>query len=273
MAMAKMTPRLQASALMAVCVLLWGGLAIWPAQAFAQEPDAATPSLGAFGLPSGLVVTASAMPGAMVALDVMDPCSPDTDLTISHAGLRFGARTDKMGLLTIDLPALETPAFVTVQTADGAEAMAMAGLPDLGAYLRVAILWEGDLGLELHAFAQGADFGMPGHIWHENPGDLAATMQGGDGVLTDLGGPHGTKSLRAQVLTMARSRAAGTRIALDIPIKPETCGLPLAAEAVQQTETGALVGQAISVTLPGCDAVGDFLVLQNLFDAPRLRSN
>ena len=271
--MAKKTVSLQASALMAVCVLMWGGLAIWPARAEAQTSDTTTPNLGAFGLPCGLAVTASAMPGAMVALDVMDPCRPDTDLTITHSGLRFGARTDKMGLVTLDLPALETPAFVTVQTADGAEAMAMAGLPDLGAYLRVAIIWEGDLGLDLHGFAQGAGFGEPGHIWRENPGDLAATMQGGDGVLTALGGPHGTRSLRAQVLTMARSRAAATRIALDIPIKPETCGLPLVAEAVQQTDTGALFRQPISLTLPGCDAVGDFLVLQNLFDPPRLVSN
>ena len=293
---------LRASALTALCLALGGGIAmsgLWPARGNSQtqatvSADLATPSVdlaaqamppsaspaptpaqsvSAFGLPCGFAVTATAMPGAMVALDVMDPCRPDTELEISHANLSFAARTDVMGLLTVDIPALETPAFITIRSDTGEEAMAIAGLPDLGAYARVAIAWNGDLGLELHAFENGADFGAPGHIWQEAPGNIAETLAGGSGFLTLLGDPRIPQSPQVQIYTVAQAQAADTRVSLDIPIKAETCGRPLDARALQLTQSGAVDIWPITVTLPGCDGVGDFLVLQNLFDAPRLAAN
>ena len=36
-----------------------------------------------------------------------------------------------MGLLTLDFPAFETPAFFTIRLADGEEAVTLVGLPDL----------------------------------------------------------------------------------------------------------------------------------------------
>ncbi|WP_439136414.1 hypothetical protein [Roseicyclus sp.] len=238
-----------------------------------MPPRAPAPSFSALGLPCGLSVTATAMPGAMVALDVFDPCRPEATLEIAHAGLSFSARTDVMGLLTVDIPALETPAFITIISDTGDETMAIAGLPDLAEYARVAVTWDGDLGLELHAFENDADFGAPGHIWQEMPGDMAAMLAGNGGFLTTLGDPRLLASGQIQIYTVPQTRAADVRLSLDIPIKPETCGRPLRAQAKQLSQSGGVDIWPITVTLPGCDGVGDFLVLQNLFDAPRLAAN
>lgn len=236
-------------------------------------PRAPAPSLSALGLPCGLSVTATAIPGAMVALDVFDPCRPEATLEIAHAGLSFSARADVMGLLTVDIPALETPAFITIISDTGDETMAIAGLPDLAEYARVAVTWSGDLGLELHAFENGAEFGAPGHIWQETPGEMGTLLAGNGGVLATLGDPRLMPSGQIQIYTVPQSRAADVRLSLDIPIKPETCGRPLAARALQTTQGGAIDIWPITATLPGCDGIGDFLVLQNLFDAPRLVAN
>lgn len=294
---------LRVGALSVLCLALAGGImgaGIWPARGNSQtqavtvtapaapiaeraqpeaaaQPEIAAPTtspapLSAFGLPCGLVATASAMPAAMVALDVMDPCRPEATLEISHANLSFSARTDVMGLLTVDIPALETPAFITIKSAED-EVMAIAGLPDLADFARVAITWEGDFGLELHAFEKGAEFGAPGHIWQDAPGRVADALAGNGGFLTRLGDPRIGPRQQVQVYTINRADAADLTLSLDIPIKPETCGSPLAARALQVTQGGAIDIWPIRVTLPGCEGVGDFLVLQNIFDAPRLAAN
>ena len=268
--------------------LLGVGLAIgWPARVQTQTPSALsapitnsdmlesqspvdpapTARLSPFGLPCGLV------PAAMVALDILDPCQAEADLEISHAGFSFAARTDMMGLLTVDLPAFKIPAFVTVRSGDDDAVMAIAGLPDLADYMRVAIAWDGDLGLAFHAFAAGADFGAPGHIWQETPGTVTDMLAGQGGFLTVLGDPHLTPSRQIQIFSIPQAQAKDLSLALDIPINPATCDRPLVAQAMQLTQSGTVDIWPITVTLPGCDAVGDFLVLQNLFDAPRLAAN
>lgn len=280
--MATRTAILQAYALTALCLVLGGGSALnglWATQANAEMPATAAAAtladaplaqirnVSAFGLPCGLVVTATALPRAMIALDIMDPCRPDTHIEISHAGLTFDAQTDLMGLLTIDIPAFETPAFVTIRDAAGESQMAMAGLPDLADYVRVAIAWEGDLGLELHAFENDAAFGEPGHVWQEAPGDMTGMGMGDTGFLTILGDPAKGNARQLQIYTINRAQAADLRLTVDIPIKAETCGRPLAAQALRLSESGTPESRPIALTMPGCEALGDFLMLQNPFGA------
>ena len=81
------------------------------AQTPLSAPQPQATGFSDLGLPCGLSVASEAMPGAMVALDIMEPCAPNARVEISHAGLVFTARTDALGLLTVDVPALETPAF------------------------------------------------------------------------------------------------------------------------------------------------------------------
>ncbi|MBF9058710.1 hypothetical protein HKCCSP123_05890 [Rhodobacterales bacterium HKCCSP123] len=236
---------------------------------------AATPSepLSPFGLPCGLSVHSEALPGALVALDIMAPCRPDMRVEIEHAGLTFAAATDRAGLLTMDVPALETPAIFTIRLGDGEEDVTIAGMPDLIDIGRVAISWQGDLGIELHAFENGAEFGAPGHVWQGAPGSAADAAIGTGGFHSRLGDASIDRPHLAQVYSYPRTARAAPRLSVDIPVTAETCGRPVRASSHQATAEGRVVSQPIALVLPACDAIGDYLVLQNLFDGLRLASN
>jgi hypothetical protein len=45
------------------------------------------------------------------------------------------------------------------------------------------------------------------------------------------------------------------------------------AQTVQIAESGTIMTNPVTLTIPGCEAVGDYLVLQNLFEDMRLASN
>ena len=227
----------------------------------------------AFGLPCGLTASATAQPGALVALDISDPCRPETRIDITHAGLSIAAQTDATGLLTLDFPGLETPAFFTIRNAKGQETVAMAGLPDLAGYTRAAIFWDGDLALELHAFEAGAEFGASGHVWKDSPGTLANALAGVGGFLTVLGDTTLTSPRLAQIYSIPQSLMAETMFSVDIPITATSCGRLVRAQSVLRSFTTPPDIVPIALTLPECDGVGGYLLLQNLFAGLRLVSD
>lgn len=242
----------------------------------AEQPGAApteVQALSDFGLPCGLGVSSSAMPGAMVALDIMDPCRPNARVEVEHDGMTIAAMTDAMGLLTLDIPAFASPARFEVRLEDGSSATTRTDLPDLDAYARVAVTWEEDRALELHAFQNGALFGAPGHVWQERPGRLEAALSGRGGVLTVLGDPEADAPRLAQVYTVPREMWPSVAVSVDIPVTRKSCGQPVRAQRLRMQEGGGTTAARISLTLPGCEAVGEYLVLQNLFDDRRLASN
>ena len=247
--------------------------AIAPVMDPAPEPATPTVALSPLGLPCGLTATAEAMPGAMVALDIMDPCAPDTRVEITHGALRFSARTDALGLLTLDIPALETPAFFTVELETGAEATTLAGLPDLIAHDRAAITWTGAVGVQLHAYLGNAAFGEPGHVWQGNPGSPADAAIGAGGFLTLLGDPTLADARLVQVFTCPVALRDDLTLMAEVAITEESCGQPVRAESLQAVGGGPVSLQPVTLILPGCEAAGEFLMLQNLFADLRLAAN
>lgn len=225
------------------------------------------------GLPCGLSLTAEAMPGAMVALDIFDPCAPQMRLTVTHGALGFTAQTDAMGLLTLDVPALETPAFFTVTLADGRDETVMAGVPDLADHARAAIAWDEDRGLQLHALEDGAAYGETGHIWQDAPGTIADTIGGTGGFLTRLGDATVDTPRLAQVYTAPRDMRDGVALSVEVPVTAENCGRPVRAQSLQITPDGPVSTRPVTLIIPGCDAAGEYLLLQNLFVDLRLAAN
>jgi hypothetical protein len=219
----------------------------------AQDSQSDEAALSPFGLPCGLDVTVTAIDRATIALDVAAPCHPDTPLSLRHAGLTLGGRTDAVGLLTLDIPAFESPASVTVRLADGAEAVASVEIPDLAAYDRVALAWRGDLGLELHAAEAGVA-----------PGE-------GAGPVVALGSAGGMW----QVFTRPREGAATAEVAIsiDAPITTGTCTRRAEASILRVEAAGPATVTPLGFTYPDCDAVGDTLVLQNALRDLRLAVN
>lgn len=251
--------------------LLHGQVPPHAVQPVTQPADSV--ALSPFGLPCGLSLTAEAMPGALVALDIMEPCAPDARVTITHGPLVFAAQTDAMGLLTLDIPALETPAFFTVRLEDGTEATTLAGLPDLIDYDRAAIVWDEDRSLQLHAYENGADFGAPGHVWQETPGRITDALIGTGGFLITLGDSTLDDPQLAQIYTSAQTLRDDVRLSVEVPVTDANCGRPVRARSLQIGEGGQINDRPVTMILPGCDAVGEFLLLQNLFLDLRLASN
>lgn len=228
--------------------------------------------LSDLGLPCGVTVTATAMPAAMVALDVMAPCRTEAQVTINHSGLEISATTDALGLLTLDIPAFETPAFFSVTFADGAEEAVLVGLPDLRDFDRIGLSWQGDMGLELHAMEFGAVFGDQGHVWLEAPSAPEDAIAGDGGFLTLL--DSGESS--AQIYTLPRAtlrEGDSVRLSIDAPVTATNCTLDVVARTLRAEGAGPVNVTELTFTVPSCDAVGDVLVLQNLLDDLRLASN
>jgi len=225
------------------------------------------------GLPCGLSVSAEAMPGAMVALDILEPCAPLARVTVTHGALTFAAQTDAMGLLALDVPAFETVAAFSVALADGRTQTVMAEVADLTEYDRAAIVWHEDLSLQLHASEGNAAFGEAGHVWQEVPGSLADLLVGDGGFLVHLGDTTVEAPHLAQVYTMPHSLRDDVRLSVELPVTAENCGQPVRAHSLL-VETGRdVISRPVTLIIPGCDTVGEYLLLQNLFRDQRLASN
>jgi hypothetical protein len=223
------------------------------------------------GLPCGLEVTAAATDHATIALGVAAPCQPGAAVEVGHAGLTLGGATDAVGLLTLDLPAFESPAHVTVRLADGTEAETLVEIPDLAVYDRVALAWAGDLGLELHAMEADAGWQQPGHV---HPGSMRGpeALEDGGGFLTELGTDVG----RVQVYTRPRedqATAAEVTISVDAPVTEKTCTRRVAASLLRMEGGGAAALTPLSLSYPACHAVGETLVLQHALRDMRLAAN
>ena len=231
-----------------------------------------TAELSDLGLPCGVTVTATAMPAAMVALDIMAPCRSLASVQIDHSALSFAAQTDAMGLLTLDVPAFASPATFTAIFEDGVEESVVVDLPDLSEFDRIGLSWSGNMGLELHAMEFGAGFGDDGHIWQEAPGHVDATVSGEGGFLTNIA----IGDSRAQIYTLPRAtlrEGESVRLSIDAPITADNCSAQVVARTLRSEASGPVDVTELSFTVPGCDAIGDVLVLQNLLDDLRLASN
>ena len=248
-------------------------------QRFAQASDATTmtdQALSPFGLPCGLTVSTSASEGAIVALDIMDPCQPHSRVIIEHSGLNLTGRTDVMGLLTMDVPVFENPAFFTVRMPDGASDSSLAIVPDLDSYYRVGLQWNEDRALELHAMEFGATYGDPGHIWLDHAGSVDRAVAGEGGFVMQVGSADVENPMLAQIYSFPRDTLDGNgnvRLSIEAPVTEANCGQDTLARTLELEEDGRVAVIELTFTLPGCDAVGDYLVLQNLLHDLRVASN
>jgi hypothetical protein len=241
----------------------------YPDTVEAPATTVAEQALSPFGLPCGLEITAEAGPAATIALGIAAPCHPGERVTIAHSGLTFSATTDAVGLLNLDLPALESPAHVTVRLDDASEAAALVSLPDIAAYDRVALAWDGDLGMELHALEAGADWFSDGHVHPATPRD-AAVVEEGRGYLVLLG--EAATGMAAQVYTLPHGEMSA-EFSVDAPITRANCASRAEARVLRMEGGGRVEVTPLGFTYPGCEAVGDTLVLQNALRDLRLAAN
>ncbi|MGR3498864.1 MAG: hypothetical protein ACU0E9_08235 [Limimaricola soesokkakensis] len=203
-----------------------------------------------------LRLSAQPRPGAIAELQLAAPCAPLARVTLRHQGLTVTLLTDAQGEAGVLFPALSRDA-VFMAEAGGAMAVARTELPDMAEWHRVALQWRDGDGLSLHALAPGARYGEPGHVSR----DMAPGTAGGASMI-GLGDPAAPAPRLAEIYSAPVGDAAA--ISVEIEVTATNCGSPVAAELVRVGDAESIASTDIEVTLPGCDAVGELLVLQNL---------
>jgi len=175
--------------------------------------------------------------------------------------------SDAKGALSVTVPALRERAVFVIALPGGVAAVAQTDVPDLASYRRVALQWAHQTGFELHAHEFGANYGAAGHVWNGSP------VGAGMGTLIQLGQKGSPKPRFSEVYTIS-STAAHTvglvSLGIETAVSPETCGRDIEVQVLTLTKEADLAARDIVLSMPGCKAVGDFLVLNNLVDVLKI---
>ncbi|MEX0302166.1 MAG: hypothetical protein AB3N24_07060, partial [Leisingera sp.] len=216
-----------------------------------------------------VTATAQAAPTAMVSLAVSAPCHAGEQLTVHHSGMSFTAVLSQSGQYEAMVPALAQTAVFIAETANGNGAVAVAEVPDINAIERVVLQWSGNSGFEIHAREFGAAYGSAGHVWHgANPG-------AGAGQAVRLGDESLLAPRIAEIYTLLTGQAGqpGTvSLTAETEVTAGNCGQDISAQALQLHD-GRLTSRDLVMAMPGCEALGSFLVLNNLVEDLKIASN
>lgn len=220
-------------------------------------------------------MTGTARAAAIVRLDISADCMAGETVTIHHNGMMFSDVLDASGKLKVDVPALDTNAVFIAALANGEGAVAVVPVVELNEFDRVAVQWKGANGVELHAREFGADYGSDGHHWHGASGQISQAVTGGGGFLTRLGNGGISERLIAEVYTFPTghaTRSGDVVLSVESEITQENCGASVKAQTIEIKPGNAPRVQDLTLEMPTCDAVGDYLVLQTILDDLKIAS-
>lgn len=215
-----------------------------------------------------VAMNATVLPLAMVALSVTAPCELNTAITIHHQGLMFTILTDAAGTADILAPAMAEDAFFIAAFESGDGAVTSVVVPELANFDRAALQWQGMNAVQLHALEFGADYGTDGHVWSASAGELDFVTPSQAGFLVRLGDDTRDTPLMVEVYTFPTgtvSRDGSVALTVEAEVTAENCGRDVAAESIQIDSASTPTAIDLTMTMPECDAVGEFLVLKNIF--------
>jgi hypothetical protein len=231
-------------------------------------PEPALPdSPPAMGADCTATLSATTAPMAIVALALNAPCAPGTAITIHHQGMMFSATTDAAGRADLMVPALAVAAVFVADLGNGEGAVAVVDVPDAALVDRAVLQWQATDGLALHAYEFGAGFDEAGHVWAAASGNSAAAVAGTGGFLMQLGDASGQNAMLAQVYTYpsaASHQAGDVALVAEAEVTAANCGRPITAQSIQMSPGGTPFTFDLAMTMPGCEAVGEYLVLQDM---------
>lgn len=232
--------------------------------------------LDAMGMQCQPRFSAKAEPGALVRLDLTAPCDREARVDIDHAGLEFAAMTDRTGAVSMVIPALANPAEFSV-TVPGYDAFtAMVPVQNMRGHERVALQTTADAQLSIHALEFGARPGSAGHVSAASPHSVERGAMAFGGYLAKLGDLETPGAPVAEIYSFPSGqfgRSGVVRLQIEARVTAETCGQDLNAHALQTRNTGGLRQIDVTVAMPGCEAVGDILVLKNVLQDLKIAQN
>ncbi|MEM9307168.1 MAG: hypothetical protein AAGA74_07715 [Pseudomonadota bacterium] len=206
--------------------------------------------------------------GAILHYTLEATCLVGAPVGISHAGLQFHEVIPSNGILTVSFPALTEQAKINAEFENGMRHSVQAVVDTVALYDRFVMQWAGNTGIQVHAREHGADYGTDGHVWSGAARDVSALADGRGGFLVGLGRPQATENARiAEVYTFPLAKDAdqpAVHLTVETEVTPANCGSDVVARALQFKAGKEVSSQLLSLSVPGCDAVGSFLVLNNL---------
>lgn len=202
-------------------------------------------------------------PSAMIGVTVLAPCHPDQRLVLRHAGLAVTGQTLATGAAFTSLPALNGKGEIEVYFADGARASAALPMPEVATLRRFGVQWQGDDAFQVHGFEGGATYGDPGHVSAAMPHRPLAGQDATGGFMTLLGDSTVPNPLLAEVYTYPADPAAKPAVVVEAMVTEKTCGRELIGETLNSFGGETLVTD-LTLAMPDCDAIGDYMVLKNL---------
>ncbi|WP_254796818.1 hypothetical protein [Sulfitobacter albidus] len=223
-----------------------------------------------------IIADARPMAAAMVNLTLAAPCLPNERVTVLHDGLLFNELTDENGALDTVVPALSRAATFVVAFSNGEGGVAQTTVEEIDLFDRVAVQWKGATGFELHAREYGADYGDPGHVWGEAARDMSWAVTGQGGFIARLGDTDVADGLMAEVYTFPTSIAQDSgevALSVEAQVGDANCGLEIEAETLQSKRGADITSRNVTLSVPDCDAAGNFLVLNNLFQDLKVAAN
>lgn len=213
--------------------------------------------------PCDVTLDLMAEPNALIGITLIAPCNPNQRVVLRQGGLAVTAQTTSTGALFTAIPAMETDAQVEVSFVDGTKASAGISVPDLSSLQRFGVQWQGDDAFQVHAFEGGATYGQSGHVSAADPHRPVPGLQATGGFLTLLGDATTENPLLAEVYTFPADPAAKPEVIVEAAVTEKTCGREMLAETLTSTG-GSVFVTDLTLAMPACDAIGDFLVLKNL---------
>ena len=219
--------------------------------------------------------TATAMPAAFVTLSLNAPCMSNERVTINHEGMTFAALTDTKGQLELSVPALAQTAVFMISFSGNDMNVAETTVADVSEYNRVVLQWEGNTGFQLHAREFGAEYGSKGHVWRGSVVTDANLLAGAGGYLVPLGSRGIDRPIFAEVYTFPASMSASSGqidLSVEAQVTPNNCGSEIEASTLETRGGAAMQSRNVSFSVPACDTVGDYLVLNNVFEDLKIAS-
>lgn len=198
-------------------------------------------------------LTVTPRDNAMLDVLLFAPCAKDSRVILRHAGLAVSAHTTATGALSIMVPALASAGVVSVTLKDGTTAESSAPV-EMAGLRRFAVQWLSDDAIQMQIYENGAAFGAPGNV--------SAARPQGAGTLAALGDNRADLPLMSEIYTFPSSPIP-VQVTLEAEVTQGNCGHEVLGQTLESMD-GTVKTSDITLTMPGCEAVGDILVLNNL---------
>ena len=231
----------------------------------------------AFGLPCGPIMSVSTSgDSGLVNLTLTAPCRGEQRVEIQHGPLQFSAVTDSLGTFQAEIPAMMADAMFTAVFEDGESYNTGVDVPVASEIERVAVVANGASGLQIHALEFGADYGEAGHVWAEAPRDPALAGLDGGGYMIRLGDTSLDDALVSEIYTFPvkdSGQSGVVRLSVEAEVTAMNCATEVSGQSIEPTADGTPFAMSMTVAIPDCDAIGEYLVLKNVLRDLRIASN